>query len=99
MPRMNKDGTRDYSQQRKYNASPQATAKRVANNAARRTMIQAGKAKVGDGKDVDHIKPQSKGGTNAKSNLRVVDAGKNRSFSRNSDSSLKSQKSKREKKK
>lgn len=96
---MNKDGTRDYSQQRKYNASPSATAKRVANNAARRTMVAAGKAKVGDGKDVDHRKPLSKGGTNAKSNLRVVDSSLNRSFSRNSDSSLKSQKSKREKKK
>ena len=98
MPRM-KNGKRDYSQQRQYNASPEATAKRVANNAARREAIKAGKAKVGDGKDVDHKKALSRGGTNAPSNLRVVSASTNRSFSRNSDSSLKSQTSKRERKK
>lgn len=98
MPRM-KNGKRDYSQQRVYNASPEATAKRVANNAARRQAIAEGKARVGDGKDVDHKRPQSKGGTNASSNLRVVPASVNRSFARNSDSSLKSQTSKRERKK
>ena len=99
MPRLNKDGSRDYSQQRKYNATKTATERRVANNQARQAAIKEGKASVGDGTNVDHIKPQSKGGTNAKSNLRVVPEGENKSFSRNSDSSLKSQKSKREKKK
>ena len=102
MPRVkivNGQKKRDYSQQRQYNASPEATAKRVANNAARREAIKAGKAKVGDGKDVDHKKALSRGGTNAPSNLRVVSASTNRSFSRNSDSSLKSQTSKRERKK
>lgn len=98
MPRM-KNGKRDYSQQREYNASPEATAKRVANNAARRQAMAEGKAKVGDGKDVDHKKPLSKGGSNTSSNLRVVPASVNRSFARNSDSSLKSQTSKRERKK
>lgn len=98
MPRM-KAGKRDYSQQRVYNASPEATAKRVANNAARREAISSGKARVGDGKDVDHRIPLSKGGSNQPSNLRVVSASENRSFARNSDSSLKSQSSKRERKK
>lgn len=98
MPRM-KNGKRDYSQQRKYNATPEATAKRVANNAARRQAIAQGKARVGDGTDVDHKTPLSKGGTNSKSNLRVVKASTNRSFARNSDSSVKSQTSKRERKK
>ena len=97
MPRM-KNGKRDYSQQREYNASPEATAKRVANNAARRQAMAEGKARVGDGKDVDHKRPQSKGGTNAASNLRVVPRSENRSFARNSDSSVKSQTSKRERK-
>ncbi len=99
MPRMkvvNGQKVRDYSQQRQYNATPEATSKRVANNQARATAIKAGKARVGDGKDVDHKQPLSKGGTNSTSNLRVVPASKNRSFSRNSDSSLKSQTSKRE---
>lgn len=99
MPRVKANGKRDYSQQRQYNATPAATAKRVENNKARRQAIAEGKAKVGDGKDVDHKTPLSKGGTNAKSNLRVVPASQNRSFSRNSDSSVKSQTSKRERKK
>lgn len=90
---------RDYSQQRVYNASPEATAKRVKNNQARAAAIKAGKASVGDGKDVDHKKPLSKGGTNAASNLRVVSQSENRSFARTSSSKLKSQISKREKKK
>lgn len=102
MPRMkvvNGRKVRDYSQQRQYNASAEATAKRVANNAARRKAIAEGKAKVGDGKDVDHKKPLSKGGTNSDSNLRVVSRSSNRSFARNSDSSLKSQTSRKERKK
>jgi len=41
------------------------------------------------GKDIDHIKPISKGGTNALSNLRLVSPSKNRSFARNPDRSLK----------
>lgn len=98
MPRM-KNGKRDYSQQREYNASPEATAKRVANNAARRQAMAEGKARVGDGKDVDHKTPLSKGGSNARSNLRVVSRSENRSFARNSDSSVKTQTSKRERKK
>jgi hypothetical protein len=59
-------------------------------------MEKAGKVHKGDGKDVDHKTPLSKGGTNAKSNLRVVDRSTNTSFSRNPDGSLKSQTSKRE---
>lgn len=97
MPRM-KNGKRDYSQQREYNASKEATDKRVKNNAARQEAIREGRASVGDGTDVDHKKPLSKGGTNSKSNLRVVESGENRSFERNSDSSLKNQRSKRERK-
>lgn len=70
--------------------------KRTEQNAARAAAVKAGKAHKGDGKDVDHIKPLSKGGTNAKSNTRVVPASENRSFSRNRDGSLKSQTSRKE---
>jgi len=98
MPRM-KNGKRDYSQQRVYNASPEATAKRVKNNEARQSALKSGKARVGDGTDVDHKKPLSKGGSNSSSNLRVVPASENRSFARTSSSGLKSQTSKRERKK
>ena len=102
MPKMKVVGgrkVRDYSQQREYNATPTATSKRVKNNQARAIAIDAGKARVGDGKDVDHKKPLSKGGSNSASNLRVVDKSENRSFARTSTSKLKSQTSKRERKK
>jgi len=45
-------------------------ADRAARNRARRKMGLA----VGEKAQVDHKKPLSKGGTNAKSNLRVVSA-------------------------
>ena len=98
MPRMKND-KRDYSQQRQYNATPEATRKRVLNNAARRAAISSGDASVGDGTNVDHKTPLSRGGTNKKSNLRVVSESKNKSFSRDSKSRLVSQTSKRERKK
>ena len=46
-------------------------------------MVAAGKASKGDGKDVDHKKPLSKGGSNGTSNLRVVSKSTNRSYKRN----------------
>jgi ribosomal protein S5 len=51
--------------------------------------MREGRVKKGDGKDVDHKRALSKGGSNARSNLRVVDANDNRSFRRNKDSSMK----------
>jgi 5-methylcytosine-specific restriction endonuclease McrA len=41
------------------------------------------------GKDIDHKIPLSKGGTNAKSNLRLVKPSTNRSYKRKSDGSVK----------
>ena len=61
-----------------YQASEKEKKKRARRNAARRAMIKAGKAKKGDGRDVHHVKPLAKGGTNAKSNLKVTARGKNR---------------------
>lgn len=58
--------------QKEYNATPEQKRKRVLNNAARREAIREGRAKVGDGTEVDHKVPLRKGGTNAKTNLRVV---------------------------
>lgn len=65
-----------------YGSKPEVIKARSQRNAARRQAIKDGLVKKGDGMDVDHIKPVSKGGTNAKSNLRVKPASENRSFAR-----------------
>lgn len=99
MPYM-KNGKRDYKREyEKYHSRPEQIENRSERTTARRAANAAGITHKGDGKDLDHRKPLSKGGTNTKSNLRVVSASSNRSFSRNSDGSLKSQTSKREAKK
>ena len=41
-------------------------------------MVKAGKVKKGDGKEVNHIKPLSSGGSNADSNLEVISAAENK---------------------
>ena len=98
MPYM-KNGKRDYKREvKEYTSRPEVVAKRVKQNQARKTAMDAGMVRKGDGKEVDHKRPLSKGGTNSKSNLRVTSAESNRSFARNSDGSLKSQTSKRERK-
>ena len=56
--------------------------KRAARNRARYSLMKQGRVKKGDGKDVAHKKPLSKGGTNEKSNLKVASRSKNRSFPR-----------------
>ncbi len=58
-------------------------------------MAVKGLVKKGDGKDVDHKVPLSKGGGNSLVNLYATSKSANRSFSRNKDSSMKSQKSKK----
>lgn len=87
---------RDYKQENKYKSQPDQIAKRVARNAARRDAIRRGLVHKGDSKQVDHIRPLSKGGTNARSNLRVVGHSRNESFRRNSSGALVSQTSKKE---
>jgi len=71
-----------------YQGKPEQIKNRAKRNAARAELEKQGKVSKGDGKDVDHIKPISKGGGNSK-NLRVKTASDNRSFSRNSDHSVK----------
>lgn len=86
---------RDYKQENKYKSQPDQIKKRVLRNAARREALRKGLVHKGDSKQVDHIKPLSKGGSNSKSNLRVVGHSANESFRRNSKGALVSQKSKR----
>jgi hypothetical protein len=66
----------------KYHGTEEAKKQRAMRNAARRQAEREGKVKKGDGKEVDHKKALSNGGTNAKSNLRVVDRYTNRSYKR-----------------
>ena len=95
-----KDGKRDYKRENKlYNSRPEQIKARSERTTTRRQSNAAGTTHKGDGKDIDHIQPLSKGGKNVKANERVVSASTNRSFSRNKDGSLKSQTSKRETKK
>jgi hypothetical protein len=72
---------------------------RAQRNRARYEMAKKGLAHVGDGKDVGHIRAISKGGGNSLANLEMQKPSENDSFARNSDKSMKSETSKRERKK
>lgn len=61
-----------------YHGTPEQIANRAERVKARRMMEKTGAAKKGDGKDVDHIKPLSKGGTSARTNLRMRSVKANR---------------------
>lgn len=92
-----KDGKRDYKREDLWDKNhPGRASAREERHKARAIEAKQGLVHKGDGKDVDHITPLSKGGKTVNSNLRVVPASTNRSFSRNADSSLKSQVSKKE---
>jgi hypothetical protein len=60
----------------------------------RRKALKLGMVKKGDGKDVDHREPISKGGSNSISNARVESAHDNRSYARHADGSMVSNKPK-----
>lgn len=94
------NGKRNYKKENElYNSRPEQRKKRSERTIARNQANADGRTHKGDGKDLDHIRPLSRGGSSAKSNLRVVSESSNRSFSRNADGSLKSQTSKKERKK
>jgi len=94
MPYVNKPRPYD-KEYAEYQGKPDQIKKRAERNAARAQLAKKGKVHVGDGKDVDHITPLSKGGTNVPSNLRLRTPSENRSFSRNSDLSVKVNKPKK----
>ena len=72
-----------------YDGTPEVKKKRAARNKARRMMEAEGLVRKGDGKDVDHKRPLSKGGTTTRGNIRVKSATANRSYKRNADGSVK----------
>ena len=61
-----------------YHSSSEQKKKRAQRNTARRRAVASGKAKKGDGKDIDHKKPLRSGGSNSKSNTRVRSRSANR---------------------
>ena len=88
MPYMT-NGKRDYRKENLlFNSKPEEIRKRSLRNAARQMMEDAGLVHKGDGKDVDHVKPLSKGGSNARGNLRPLGSRDNRSYRRTSSSAI-----------
>ena len=89
MPYMT-NGKRDYKKQyEKYDGKDSVKKDRAKRNGARRMLEDEGRVSKGDGKDVDHKKPLSKGGGNGKSNLRVTSKSSNRSFARKKNGAMK----------
>jgi 5-methylcytosine-specific restriction endonuclease McrA len=83
----------------KYQGTPEQLHNQSERHKARRAYEKA-HGKLPDNMDVDHIKPLSKGGKSTLlSNLRAATNNANRSFARTKDGKLKSQISKRERKK
>lgn len=81
---------RDYKKEyENYQGTPAQIKNRAQRNKARAMMVKAGRVSKGDGNDVDHAQPLSKGGTSTAKNLRVKTASANRSFSRNPNGSMK----------
>ena len=66
---------RNYKKEyRDYHSKPQQKKNRAKRNAAH---ARAG-LKKGSGKEIDHIRPLSKGGSNGPKNTRIVKRGTNR---------------------
>lgn len=63
-----------------YQKKPENVTKRVERNAARREALREGIVHKGDGKEIDHRTPLDKGGSNDKSNQRVLSASENRAW-------------------
>ena len=81
---------RNYKQEYKdFHGKPEQIAKRAQRVKARRIMEKSGAVSKGDGKDVDHKKPLSKGGSTSRSNLQVLSAKSNRSYSRTKSGKMK----------
>lgn len=91
MPYVNK--SRPYKKEYQQQLDRGEHENRMDRQRARRSMDAKGIDRAG--KDIDHAVPLSKGGTNAPSNLKLKAPSANRSFSRNSDHTVKKNKPKK----
>lgn len=97
-----KNGVRQYDRELEWEhkKKPNRVKNRAQRNAARSAVAKKnGTTPTKLKGDVGHKKAVSKGGKNGLANLFVQNAGENRSFARNKDGSMKSETSKRERKK
>ena len=96
-----KNGVRQYKRELEWEhkKKPSRVKNRAQRNAARAAVAKKKGVKATSIKgDVGHKKAVSKGGKNGLANLFVQNPGKNQSFARNKDGSMKSETSKRERK-
>jgi len=106
MPYVNKPRPykKEYQQQKARGEQPARNARARARYAIDKTHYDDPKdknrtAEIREGKDIEHVKPLSKGGTNSRKNLKIESVHDNRSFVRNSDHTVKTNKSRPVKKK
>jgi hypothetical protein len=91
MPYVNKP--RPYKKEYQQQKARGEHEDRMDRQRARNEMDKRGVDRAG--KDIDHVVPLSKGGTNAKGNLKLKSPSANRSFTRNSDHTVKINKPKK----
>ena len=81
---------RNYKQEyENYQGTEEQKKNRAERKAARREKMKTAAVHKGDGKDIDHAIPLSKGGSNSTGNLRVKSASANRSFARTKNGAIK----------
>jgi len=91
MPYVNKP--RPYKKEYQQQKARGEHEDRMDRQRARNEMDKRGIDRTG--KDIDHVVPLSKGGSNAKGNLKLKTPSANRSFTRNSDHTVKINKPKK----
>ena len=97
-----KNGVRQYSRELEWEHKHKKSRvkDRAQRNAARAKVAKAkGTTPTKIAGDIGHKKAVSRGGKNGLQNLFIQNPGQNRSFSRNANGSMKSEVSKRERKK
>lgn len=70
-----------------YQGRPEQKKRRAQRNKVRRQALASGRAKLGDGMDIDHKDHNPM--NNSKKNLRKITASSNRSFPRTKDARVK----------